>query len=360
MQKEKIMLTGIVGLVVSCFAVHDFAVAAEEGGGIERKIYGRAHVSAESLDDGEDSSEYLSSNSSRIGFKGAADLKNDLKAIWQVETEIKIDESGTEFATRNSYAGLSSSLGTALAGRHDSPYKTLGRKVDLFNDQIGDSRNITGINACGCDIRLNNVVMYESPVMKGVNLVAAYSAEEGTDDTSIGSISANYSIGDLLLGVGYEEHGKMLSGVDTDEDGTIDSASEKGENGVRVAGSYQCGRTLTLTALYEILGNVYGVSDADRDTWGSGAAYKLGDNTFRAQFYSTKGVEGISRDYANMYAVGLDHAFSKNTTAYVAYAVTENGENACFRMSGAGHGEKVTPLAGDDPSGIAVGIIHNF
>lgn len=359
MQKERIMLSGIVALAVSCFAVHDFAAAAEEGGDIECKIYGRAHVSAESLDDGEDSSEYLSSNSSRIGFKGSADLKDELKAIWQVETEVKIDESGTEFATRNSYAGLSSSFGTALVGRHDSPYKTLGRKVDLFNDQIGDSRNITGINAYGCDLRLNNVIMYESPVMKGMNLVAAYSAEEGTDDTSIGSISANYSIGDLFLGVGYEEHGKMLSGIDTDEDDTIDSPSEKAENGVRMVGSYKW-KNLKLTALYEILGNVNGIADTDRDTWGTGAAYELGSNTFRAQFYSTCGVEGTSDDEACMYAIGLDHNFSENTMAYIAYAATENGENACLRMSGAGHGEKVTPLTGDDPSGIAVGIIHNF
>ena len=237
--------------------------------------------------------------------------------------------------------------------------QTLCRKVDLFNDQIGDTRNITGINAYGCDLRLNNVIMYESPVVKGMNLVAAYAPEEGTDDTSIDSFSANYSIGDLFLGVGYEEHGKMLSGADTDEDGTIDSPSEKAENGVRMVGSYKW-KNLKLTALYEILGNVGGVSNVDRDTLGGGVAYKLGSNTLKAQLYSTSGVDETSDDEACMYSVGVDHDLSKNTTVYVACAATDNGENAKIKMSGGGHGEKVTPSAGDDPSGIAVGIIHNF
>jgi len=61
-----------------------------------------------------------------------------------------------------------------------------------------------------------------------------------------------------------------------------------------------------------------------------------------------------------LYAAGVDYALAKSTKVYVAYAYTDNEAAAKKRMTGGGHGAKVTPLAGNDPAGIAVGVIHDF
>jgi len=58
----------------------------------------------------------VSSNSSRLGFKGTEDLGNGLNAVWQIETAIAADGGANQSATattgqlnnRNTFIGLSS------------------------------------------------------------------------------------------------------------------------------------------------------------------------------------------------------------------------------------------------------------
>ncbi len=53
------------------------------------KIYGRAHVSSDYLDDGADYNEVgISSNSSRLGFKAEQELENGMTVFGQIEQEI--------------------------------------------------------------------------------------------------------------------------------------------------------------------------------------------------------------------------------------------------------------------------------
>lgn len=339
-------------------AVAAYAVD-EEKKTLEYTVYGRAHVSVEHLNNGTDSSEYLSSNSSRIGFKGNAEVTEVLQLIWQIEATVNLDESGGQFATRNSFAGLKGAYGTILAGRHDSPFKQLGRTADLFGDRIGDSRNIIGLNTCGCDLRLDNVIIYTSPNLKGLTLQAARTTRDGADDTDVTGASAVYRNGNLLVGAAYEQHGTMLTPVDSDGDEETDSPSAKGESGVRVAGSYKVGKA-KITGLYENLMDVGGTSGADRSSWGLGVSYTLGKVVAQAQYYTTDGVDARPNTGAAMYVVGCDYKLGDRTSVYLAYAMTDNEDNVANRMSGGAHGEKVTPALGKNPSGVAVGLIHDF
>lgn len=96
------------------------------------------------------SAKKVSSNTSRLGLKGSEDLGDGLSAIWQIEQQVNIDDTtcagGTgTLATRNSFGGLKSdSMGTVLLGRHDTPYKIATRKLDVFADNLADSRALTG------------------------------------------------------------------------------------------------------------------------------------------------------------------------------------------------------------------------
>ena len=71
----------------------------------------------------------VTSNTSKIGFKGQEDLGNGVKALWQVEQEVSIDDGGARkgaWAGRNSFVGLEGGFGKVLLGNHDSAYKMFG------------------------------------------------------------------------------------------------------------------------------------------------------------------------------------------------------------------------------------------
>jgi predicted porin len=325
----------------------------------EYRVYGQAHLSLEYLDDGSASSEYLSNNGSRLGFKGNVTLSEALSMMWQIETGVELDEGGRKLATRNSYAGLGGPWGKIIAGRYDSPYKQTGRKADMFGYRLGDSRNIIGINDCGCDLRLNNVVMYTTPKLKGLTAQVARTTRDEAVDTEVTSLNAVYTTKSLLIGAAYEEHGKMLSPIDSDGDGETDSPSPDREAGIRIVGSLKSGG-VKIAGLYEELLNVGGTSGSDRVSWGGGISYAVQKAVLRAQYYATDGVDGQPNTGSAMYAVGCDYKLDDRTVAYVSCAMTENEAAAAHRMSGGAHGEKVTPVAGGDPFGVAVGLIHNF
>ncbi len=350
----------VVAAVVAVFALEMCVAAGDGEQSLEWTLYGGVHVSAEILDDGEESDEYLSSNKSRLGFKGSSTLgEGPLKAIWQIETTVKLDESGTELATRNSFAGLSGPFGTVLGGRHDTPLKSLARKADMMGDRLADSRNIIGQAGAGYDLRPNNVLMYKSPVWCGLTAAAAYSLDDGDGDTSVASGTVMYKADGLLLGLGYEKHGKMLTAVDTDGDGETDAPSDRSEAACRAVAKYQWDE-FAVSALYEGILDGGGVSGADRKSWGIGGSYALGDFVFRGQYYSTGGVDGVPDAGAYMLGGAVDWIVGERTVLYVACATTANESAATHRMTGGAHGQKVTPAAGNDPSGVACGVIHSF
>ncbi|MDO9064779.1 MAG: porin, partial [Sulfuricella sp.] len=112
----------------------------------------------------------VSSNNSRLGFKGNEDLGNGLSAVWQIESTIGAD--GTTYTTnsRNTFVGLSSkTAGTGILGRHDTPYKISTRAYDLFQDGLADTRNLMGQGSASFDGRQSNVMAYLSPTMSGFN-----------------------------------------------------------------------------------------------------------------------------------------------------------------------------------------------
>ena len=57
-------------------------------------IYGKANLSLQSSDFGEGSFTEITSNASRIGFKGAHDLDDGLTVIFKAEFEVDLDGDG--------------------------------------------------------------------------------------------------------------------------------------------------------------------------------------------------------------------------------------------------------------------------
>lgn len=334
-------------------------------------IYGSMHVSVDSLDNGDTRQWNASSNSSYIGFKGAEDLGNGLKAVWQLESLVNLNGTGNTsgapntLSSRNSFLGLAGGFGTAVVGTHDTPVKILGRKADLFGDQIGDSRNLiadgqAAYAGTNWDLRPSNVIAYISPTFGGVHGAIAYVTNVGsgaTEKDGCGNFNCAtawsglviYEGGPLMVGAGYEKHN--LSRV-------VNGAND--QSVLRVVGGYSFGDA-KITALYQKEDDLAGGNDG-RKVWGLGAGYKIGATTIKGQYYNAGDVDNTSSTGATMWALGADYALSKRTTAYVAYARTNNDDNTKgYTAFGGGHGDNpATAVNGDTSAGLSLGMKHAF
>ena len=329
----------LAAAIVSAFAAPAFAATANVD------IYGKLHLSVNYFDDQPSTISDLgiSSNASRIGFKGAEDLGGGLSAIWQIEQTVGMEEGSGNFAARNTFVGLKGGFGTTLVGRHDTPLKMVGRTVDLFGDTMADSRNVMS-DANG---RPNNVLMYRSPSFTGVNIDALYSTGSANgsasepEDTDFYSLSVTYKNGPLFLGLGYEDG----DGLST----TVDKAA-------RLAAGFTMGN-MKFVAQYDKTDSINGTSDSD--AWMVGAGFTMGNVMLKAN-YMESDIDNTSND-PKQWTIGADYNLSKRTSLYALYA---NGEHITVG-SGAGTSDQVahSTVAGaavGDISVVSLGVVHTF
>jgi predicted porin len=343
-------------------------------------VYGLAHVGVASQDTGVETMTNVLSNSSRLGIKGSEDLGAGLKAVYQMEFAVNMDGEGNGLATgngtgmRNTFAGIGGGFGTVLFGKHDSPIKNVSRKYDLFGDQIGNSRNLLGGNygsakiGAAIDGRHNNVIAYQTPKMGGFDALLAYvpgAAHDDEKDTSVKnkgdaySAQLNFAAGAFDASLGYINIGK------TDTSSSVAGVQlVNNYEAFRLAGGYTFGAA-KVVALYQNdnPGKVIG-AQGTRDAFGIGGSYKVtAAGTIKAQYYSVGNVaKGVSDTGASLWNIGYDHAMSKNTTAYVSYALMDNQKAGFYSVntSSAGSGDNITATTGKDSSAISVGMIHKF
>lgn len=334
-------------LIAAAVAV---ALAAPATAFADATMYGKIHMSLDSLDDGNESGTFLSSNSSRLGFMGKEDLGNGLTVLYQLEGEILWDGESKAFgASRNSFVGLKGDWGQFLGGIHDTPMKKL--RIDYFDEQVGDVGNITRQKSGGSrgwDECMTNILIYTTPVMNGVQGQLAYAlGEDLADDKDVWSGSVKYKTGGLSLGIGYESH-------------TDDTEAQDEESIVRATGEYKVG-AFSVAGLWQQVSDGGFVAGADRNAWGVSGAYSAGNARFKLQHYVADDVDGVEDSVGSMTAIGVDYKLSKRTTTYVVYGVSDNDSGASFVPYKEGRGEAPAISApGEDASGLSLGIIHKF
>jgi predicted porin len=165
-------------------------------------------------------SAHLESNSSRIGVRGDFGVAEGINAIYRLEYGTDVDNgtnsNGREFSQRNIFGGLQGKFGTVIAGKNDTPLKTIQTNeitrgdLDRFNDlPLADlGTYLVGEN------RADNTIQYTSPVFLGgvvVNVASIQLEETGVevsntnkqDDNGFGSgASASISYGKARWFVG--------------------------------------------------------------------------------------------------------------------------------------------------------------
>lgn len=341
------LLALAVGLVGS------LAVSAAHAAG--PTLYGQLNVSLDHLDNDTDSALNISSNASRIGIKGDIEIQEGLKGIYQVETEIRVDNGEGTWATRDSFLGLQGNFGTVRAGQIDTPVKVIGRRAELFGDQVGDARNLTRVvaaptgNVARFDERPRNTIQYTTPKFSGLQGVVQYATniDTGTtanNDNDLISLAVHYAEGPAFVGLGYEKVGNVNAGED---DPSI----------IRLGGYYDVTSAFRVTALWQAVSGV--TSEWDYDVYGIGARYRHNDWAFKAQFYQLN--DEVDNWDASLFSIGGEYALAKAVTLYLVYAVTDNDDFRTITPYGQGRGDTaLTPAAGDSASGLSLGTIVRF
>jgi predicted porin len=164
-----------------------------------------------------------------------------------------------------------------------------------------------------------------------------------------------------MLGVGYQVHNlsELDPGLGDENMWRVVAGYTLGD--FRIVGLYQKEDDLNrLTAdgaggYSAILSN-----SLDRTVWGLGGAYKMGNMTFKAQYYNSDEVGNLANTDADMWAVGMDYSLSKRTTVQFAYASADNESAASRTPFGGGHGDNPSTVAGGNPTGFGVNLKHAF
>jgi len=342
-------------------------------------IYGIAHASVDRANPGSgtaafnDSAWRVSSNSSRLGFKGTEDLGNGLSAVWQMETGVSLDSGSTasDFMMRNSFVGLSSkTAGTAIFGRHDTPYKLGTASLDPFADTMGDYNAIVGNwnGAVAFDSRLGNVMAYISPTWSGFHFAAAaVMANEtnntGNKDGSAYSLTGVYANGPLFASLSYEQ-AKDITGSSTNAApaalGGILATVEKAR-ATKLGLGYDAG-VAKVNFIWEQIKVTPGVvAEVTRNGYYLSGTVPMGNVALNAAYGRANDMSGTSDTGANQITVGADYNFSKRTTAYALYSRMDNKSGASYGLGGNGAGGAFGPAAaGQDPSVFSLGMKHSF
>lgn len=323
-------------------------------------VYGKARMSVDATDNGTDNLTNVSSNASRLGFKGIEDLGNGMKAFFQLETLVNLDDgagsTGTLFGTfRNSYVGVATGFGSLLLGATDNPYKVATGKLDIYGDTMGDFNAIIGnVSGAGTpyDEREPNSIQYWSPNVEGFQFKAGYRVDEdATVERDRYSVNVTYENGPLFGSVAYEAH----------KNDNVSGAGGGDTDGLKVGLGYAFNEEKTKVGLvYEMLSEDNQATVLDRDAWYVALTHKVDNNTFKVAYANADDNDVGSNTGANWFAVGLDHSLSKRTTVYALYAKTNNDSGAQYGLGTGGSSGAVKPAIGQDPSTISIGINHDF
>ncbi|WP_018955153.1 porin [Thioalkalivibrio sulfidiphilus] len=333
----------LVVAVAAALAVPVVAVAETTG-----SVYGRAHLSVDHLDNGDSYSEInVSSNSSRIGFKGEHRFNDDLTGIFQIEQEIFFDNEGSEWASRDTFAGLKGDWGMFRVGKFDTPFKRARGPANFFGDQVGDMRNITRVSAVGrFDERFRNSLHYRSPSMGGFVADLQYSPERSDSTTAEGSDNAGFSgslgyrNGPLNAIVAYE----VQNGASSDPDA------------VRLAASYQITSDLRLGALYQ---QTEASNGTEGTAYGLGGSFRMSPSMYLNAHVFTLDSDVVDGD-ATMYAVGLEYRVDRALRFYGNVAVMDNQDASALTPWGAARSATPDGALGETATGVSLGMRYDF
>lgn len=339
---------------VTLYGVVDTGLTYSKG---DESVYGLTHVGG--------------NVNSRLGFRGVEDLGNGLKATFNLEAGMGVDD-GTDYFTGNGMAfrrtstvGLEGGFGSVRLGRMlTSSYLAVSR-YDAFGDTgIGASLAWNG-GQTGYAARTENAISYTSPNFSGFKIGAEYGfgeQQKASDKRYIG-IGATYDNGPLSLGLGFDRlNGDTLNNTVGTENLTTWHLGAAYNFGVaKLMGFYKQSKDKDA--------GVGAAGDSVKfKTFGLGVTAPVGAaGEVRASYNHYRlsaHVTGFSVPAlkANQMSLGYVHNLSKRTALYGTYSYLKNkndsGVNMGLELNGAMKGAGLSDSGAQH--GLQVGVRHAF
>jgi len=333
-------------------------------------------------------------NSSRVGLRGTEELGGGLKAIFQIETGVNIDngsntgQSGTAnassgfWASRDSFAGLEGGWGRVTFGRQ-SIFWANGLNGQFAANYVNTEipwQNGTGLGRMGSTVaRQSNTVAYTSPTFAGINGTLSYSpnAQEPvqgnlTSDTDgqVWGLTLRGTWGQFYGQYDYakvEANSAIPSGLQRQVTGHKLGASWGYMPGARVGATYVMIRddlNPTVTA---------GVNQkAKQNAWTLFWEHTFGQFQVLASYGQTDDMDdcgvapilSCANSASKGYVVGGRYFMSKRTWLYLTYNQVSNESNQFSDYFGGSITGTATAAVGTpygaDPKILALGLFHAF
>ncbi|CAN7677167.1 Outer membrane porin protein 32 [compost metagenome] len=309
----------------------------------------------------------LTNNRSVFGMRGEEQLTDGIKAIWQIESALSIDNGAGQIAARDTRLGLQSPYGTLFMGNWDTPYTSATKSYDPYypttagymaligNGAASSSDNVQ--NTSSFDRRQKNSLHYQSPTWHGLSGAIAWGLpEEKTTvprNPALYSFATAYGHGNLNLTLAYEIHQHYQT-------------SGRNDDAIKAGISYQFPST-RISALYERLHYRTATGDLTRNGYYVSLIQEFGPGSIRAGFAFVGDGTGTAMETigsvrsgsdtgAFQVTVGYDYPLSKRTALYAYYSRINNRSNATYDFAINNLGIK----AGADPQTFAIAMRHSF
>ncbi|OAI52343.1 hypothetical protein AYO46_05800 [Betaproteobacteria bacterium SCGC AG-212-J23] len=331
----------------------------------------------------------VDSQNSYLGFRGERNLGGQLKAIWQLEQSIAIDDGTGTWSNRNSFAGLShKTLGTVKLGNMDTIYKEYGDTFAMFGIASGNFISASNVlsnigignnNAARFHERRANSVQYQTAEFGGFQAGLTYGPDEARGEPGTGLNRNLYSTGikydsQMFYGsVQYEVHNDIFGASSNIPDATITNTGANArsrDSATRASGEVRFANQRIVLDVARLHYTETGQIGAGRFqeykkvNWALGYDLNVGPWGFATQYVragsgncqltggqdcSTTGLQ------AWMLSLGARYRFDRQTFVYLIANKLSNGPSA--RMDNwAGS----NPNRGEDIKQAAIGISYSF
>ncbi|WP_288252229.1 porin [uncultured Hydrogenophaga sp.] len=293
-------------------------------------------------------------NTSRLGFKGSEDLGGGLKANFNLEGALAMDNGtagGLRF-DRQSWVGLSGGFGEIQLGKPWTPYDdTRAMANDTFNANFAASWTTWLFY----EDNPNNTIRYNTPNFGGFSGAIAYSLGEdrasspNNSASNLVSLSVNYANGPIVAGFAHQSQKvEGLNGLDST--GILTGLAATGKTTYNLLnGSYDFGMLKLVGGVNQVKVQPDGVADVKANEWNLGvdvpvgAGFDIGVGVARSKVESS----GVDLTTTTGFSIGAKYTLSKRTFLYAAFNRTKT---------------EFETLPGDEVKGtlFGLGIQHNF
>ena len=296
-------------------------------------------------------------NNSRLGFRGTEDLGNGLKAVFNLEAGLLIDQGASDgpLFRRQANVGLEGGFGRVVIGRS---FTTVYDFVNPF-DPMGYAPRYSWIPGGGATLSskygmttaFDNMVKYT-----GTSGGFTYGASVGLGERAGNSADdRKYAVGGSWFGGDF---GVMAAYEQVNGTSVAATGLRNRTNALHLAADYKAGAWRTTAGLrsYKLRSGSAGVATLRGDTWWGGLTYQVDNITLTGAVYhiNTRELPAARDADPTMLVARAMYSLSKRTTLYLsaARAKAKNGQLISLSRDDTG--------TGDTQTGVTAGIQHRF